>query len=65
MLLKKQRTTNGDNDDDNSSSSTDDFSSESEEEEMNLPTDSGEKLFIRRARFNEGDTSNSENNDSI
>jgi hypothetical protein len=37
----------------------------SEEEEMNFPTDSDEKLLIQRARSDDGDTSDSENNDSI
>jgi hypothetical protein len=62
---KKQRTMNGDDDDGGSSSSTDDFSSELEEEEMNLPADSDEKVLIQRARSDDGDTSDSENNNSI
>jgi hypothetical protein len=60
MPMKKERMNgddNGDNANDNSSSSTDDFSSEleeevSSEEEMNLPSDSDEKLFIWRGRAN-------------
>jgi hypothetical protein len=44
---KKQRMTNGDEVDGDSSSSTDNFLFKSEEEEMNLPTDSDEKLLIR------------------
>jgi hypothetical protein len=32
---------------------------------MNFPTDSDEKLLIQRARSDDGDTSDSENNDSI
>jgi hypothetical protein len=35
------------------------------EEEMNLPANSDEKLLIQWARSDDGDTSNSENNDSI
>jgi hypothetical protein len=32
---------------------------------MNFPTDSDEKLLIQRARSDDGDTSDSKNNDSI
>jgi hypothetical protein len=67
--LKKQKTTGDDNGD--SSLSTYDYSSEpseevsSEEEEMNLPIGSEEELLIQWGHFDDGDTSDSENNGSI
>jgi hypothetical protein len=70
--MKKKRMNDDDNgydDDDESTSSTDGFLSEPKEvssgEEMNLPADSDEKLLIRWARSDDGDTFNSEHNDSI
>jgi hypothetical protein len=68
MTPKKQRTNDYSS---SSSSTTDDFLLEleeevsSKEEEMNPPTDSDEKLLIQRVHFDDGDTFNLENNDSI